>query len=226
MVETVLEHDHILLSDQEIDALDCFRKFCCKNTCILPYITFMKPFATDNTRYCLVRLVLRKPNQWHAISSLQKFEKEVGEEGLHSSIADLCQPIGYLMDTSESNDSLVKHEFVVTDVPVKVEEDDSCEIIDLTWGTEEVENHGSAKQRCLLPTNAYNAQAGPSRLPVVPADPVKTVLHSNPAEMDLSYFCEDEGNMTLEDILWQLNKDQLLSLVKSTRCKLPSRPKV
>ena len=30
MVKTVLELEHSLLSDQEIDALDCFRKFCCK----------------------------------------------------------------------------------------------------------------------------------------------------------------------------------------------------
>ena len=32
MVKTVLEHEHLLLSEQEIDTLDCFRKFCCRNT--------------------------------------------------------------------------------------------------------------------------------------------------------------------------------------------------
>ena len=155
----------------------------------------LNSFDIDNTRYCLVRLVLRKPNQWHAISTLQNFEKEVGEEGLQLSIADLCRPIDCIMDSSEPNDPLVKREIV----------DDEA---------------------CFLPTYAYNAEAGPSRLPAVPVDPVKAVLESNPAEMNLSFFCEDESNMTLEDILGRLNKNQLLELVKSTRCKLPSRPKV
>ena len=154
-------------------------------------------FYTDNTRYCLVRLVLRKPNQWHAISTLQSFVKEVGEEGLKSSIADLCQPINWIgvMDYSEPNDPLVKREFVDPDISV-------------------------------LPTYAYNAEAGPSRLSTVPLDPVKAVFDSNPAEMNLGFFCEDENNMTLEDILDRLHRNQLLDLVKSTRCKLPSRPKV
>jgi Fanconi-associated nuclease 1 len=152
---------------------------------------------TDNTRYCLVRLVLRKPNQWHATSTLQSFEKEVGEEGLLSSIADLCQPISFPMESSEPNDPLVEHE--------------------------EVEDHKSVDGGFFLPTYAYNAEAGPSRLTV---DPVKAVLESNPGEMNLGFFCEDENNMTLEDILGRLNKDQLLKLVKLTRCKLPSRPKV
>ena len=78
----------------------------------------------------------------------------------------------------------------------------------------------------LLPTYAYNAEAGPSRLSTVPLDPVKAVFDSNPAEMNLGFFCEDENNMTLEDILDRLHRNQLLDLVKSTRCKLPSRPKV
>lgn len=159
------------------------------------YIALSLNFDTDNTRYCLVRLVLRKPNQWHTISTLANFKKEVGEEGLQSSIADLCKSIDCVMNSSELNDPLVKREFV----------DDEA---------------------CLLPTYAYNAEAGPSRLPTVPVDPVKAVLESNSAEMNLSFFCENENNMTLEDILGRLNKNELLELVKSTRCKLPSRPKV
>ena len=157
----------------------------------------LKSFDTDNTRYCFVRLVLRKPNQWHAISTLQNFVKEVGEDGLQSSIADLCEPIKCLqaIDSSQPIDLLIKREFVEPDIP-------------------------------FLPIHAYNAEAGPSRLPTVPFDPVKAVLESNSAEMNLSFFCEDENNMTLEDILGRLNKNQLLELVKSTRCKLPSRPKV
>jgi fanconi-associated nuclease 1 len=225
MVRTVLEHEHVLLSAQEIDTLDFFRKFCCRNTCTLRYIAFsLKPFPIDNTRYCLVRLVLRKPNQWHAISTLQNLEKEIGEEGLQSSIADLCQPINGPMDTPELNDPLVKREFMDADALVKVEED-FREIIDLTWDAEEVEDHKLVNGGCFPSTCAHNAEAGPSRLPL-PADPVQTVLESNPAEMNLGFFCEDENNMTLEDILWRLHKDQLLELAKSTRCKLSSKHKV
>ena len=152
----------------------------------------LNSFNTDNTRYCLVRLVLRKPNQWHPISTMQNLEKEVGEEGLRLSIADLCQPINC---HSEPNKPLVKRE-----------------IVDDGGG--------------FLPTYTYNAEAGPSRLPTVPVDPVKTVFESDPYEMNLGFFCEDENTMTLEDILGRLHKNQLLELVKSTRCKLPSRPKV
>lgn len=226
MVNTVLEHEDVLLSEQEIDTLDCFRKFCCRNTRTLRYVALsLKPLDTDNTRYCLVRLVLRKPNQWYAISTLQNFEKEVGEEGLQSSIADLCQPISYLTDSSKPDDPLVEREFVDPDVPIK-EEEDSREIIDLTWDTKEMEDRKPVDRACFPPTYAYNAEAGPSCLPTVPVDPVKAVLESNPAEMNLGFFCEDENNMTLEDILGRLHKDQLLQLVKLTRCKLPSKPKV
>ena len=149
----------------------------------------------------------------------------MGEEGLQSSIADLCQPISCLMDPSEPNDPLVKREFVDPDVPIKAEED-SRDIIDLTWDIEKVEDHKSADGGSFQPTYAYNAEAGPSRLPTIPVDPVKAVLESNPAEMNLDFFCEDDNNMTLEDILGRLHRDQLLQLVKSTRCRLPSRPKV
>ena len=128
------------------------------------------------------------------------------------------------MNTSYSNDPLVKHE-LVADVSVKVDED-SREIIDLAWETNEVEDREQIKGGSVSPTCTYNAEAGPSRLPVVPADPVQVVLQSNPANMNFDFFCEDESNMSLEDILLRLSKDQLLELVKLTRCKLPSRPKV
>jgi Fanconi-associated nuclease 1 len=129
------------------------------------------------------------------------------------------------MDTSESNDPLVKREFVDADVPVKVEGEDSREIIDLTWDSEEVEDHRQVNGLCLSPS-VYNAEAGPSHLPTLPADPVQAILESNPAEMNISFFCENESNMTLEDILWRLNKDQLLGLAKSIKCKLLSKFKV
>ena len=146
----------------------------------------------------------------------------MGEEGLRSSIVDLCQPFSCSTNPSEFNDSSVKRESVVADVPVKTEED-SHEIIDLTFDTkEEVDD----QQECGLMTSAYNAEAGPSQLPTVPADPVKVVLHSNPAEMNLGFFCEDERHMELEDILWRLTKNQLMELVKSTRCQLRPKPQV
>lgn len=189
-----------------------------------PVICSHRTTSTDNTRYCLVRLVLRKPNQWHAISTLQKYEKEIGDNGLLAALSDLCRPINCPMHTSEPNDSFVKHEFTVADVLIKAEED-SREIINLTFDTEEEQDLKPVQGEYLQPTCTYNAEAGASHLPTL-ADPVKAVLQSNPAEMNLGFFCEDESQMTLEDILWRLSRDQLLDLVKSTRCRLPSRCKV
>jgi len=43
-------------------------------------------------RYLLVRLVFRQPD-WHALSSLDKYSTEIGEEGLTDALTALCVPI-------------------------------------------------------------------------------------------------------------------------------------
>lgn len=42
MVKTVLEHEHFLLSRHELDALDNFSKFCCRNTLTIHYISLIE----------------------------------------------------------------------------------------------------------------------------------------------------------------------------------------
>lgn len=46
---------------------------------------------TDNTRFLLVRLLLRK-QQWHPISALSKYESELGDTGLLMGFDALCKP--------------------------------------------------------------------------------------------------------------------------------------
>lgn len=43
-------------------------------------------------RYLLVRLVFRQPD-WHALSSMDKYSTEIGEEGLADALTALCVPI-------------------------------------------------------------------------------------------------------------------------------------
>lgn len=158
---------------------------------------------------------------------MQNFKKEVGEEGLLSSIANLCQPLRVIfpIDASEPNDSFVKPEPVVADISIKTE-DDSCEIIDLTFNNEEEEDKLVKDEGKYSPTTRITLKLN-SCLSTVTADLVQTFPQPTLVDMSFDFFCEDETKMSLGDILWQLNKDQLLVLVKSTKCRLsPSGSKV
>ncbi|KDR73715.1 hypothetical protein GALMADRAFT_251523 [Galerina marginata CBS 339.88] len=208
----VIERESRLLSESEINVLEKFGLLC------------------YNTRYCLVRLVLRKANQWHAVSALNKYEKEIGKEGLLSSIADLCRPIHTIvkeelpdnhsikMEPPEPRFSSINDETEDTRVAVKVE--DEPEVIDLTMDTDEEEIKPDLAS--LMPNTATNCWAPETSTSEQPeqVDPIKTVLQSEKDEVNLEFFCEDETVMTLDEILWRLNKDQLMVLVKATKCKL------
>ncbi|PPQ97529.1 hypothetical protein CVT26_006532, partial [Gymnopilus dilepis] len=132
VAKTVIEHERHLLSDDELQFLEHFSELC------------------YNARYCLVRLTLRKPGQWHTVSSLEKFKKEVEEDGLQSAIADLCKPIASLVKQEPFDDSHVpvKMEEVEPPTAIKTEpgpsefrvklEESGHEIIDLTMDEEDV----------------------------------------------------------------------------------------
>ncbi|KAF8163679.1 VRR-NUC domain-containing protein [Crassisporium funariophilum] len=207
-VRTVIEHEHELLCEQEINVLEYFSKLC------------------YNTRYCLTRLVLRKANQWHPVSALEKYKQEVGEDGLLVSIGDLCRPIDLsIIEQGETQETLIQgpKDYVVDLKPgvlVKKEEEDCPDIIDLTGDSDDEDMKPRLPQVSNLWAN--NADAGPSQLAMSPVyeDPVETVLRSDPTEMNLGYFCEDESQMTLQEILGRLNKDQLVELAKATKCKI------
>ncbi|KAG6873725.1 hypothetical protein C0992_008436, partial [Termitomyces sp. T32_za158] len=77
MVNTVFKSERHLLTAKELNVLAAFAS--------LPY----------DARYCLVRLLLRKTNVWHTLTSMEKYKKEVGEDGLTRAISVLCHPIRY-----------------------------------------------------------------------------------------------------------------------------------
>ncbi|CAA7270985.1 unnamed protein product [Cyclocybe aegerita] len=208
MMRTVLGHEPELLSEQEIMALSMYGKLC------------------YNTRYCLTRLVLRKPYQWHPISALEGYKREVGEDGLASSIRDLCQPINSLlndgMTVKEEPVDSVKSESMDTDVSIKKEE--GPPVIDLTLDADDEEVKPNIPCTAAPTLEKHTSTlAGPSRLrPPRPHedDPIKGVLEADVDSMHLDAFCEDESTMTLHEILWRLTKDQLKELVKTTRTKV------
>ncbi|RDB22242.1 Fanconi-associated nuclease 1 [Hypsizygus marmoreus] len=182
MINTVYEHEQHLLSEKELDILEAFTK--------LSY----------NARYCLVRLILRKSDTWHTVASMEKFKKEVGEEGLKHAIEHLCQPLRDMP--------------LDTEISVKVEEP---EIIDLT-----LDSDYEDEEKPII----ENAEAGPSRLgaPVkheeMDLKPSLDALRNPPEwDSDFEFFCEDETKMMLYEVLCKLNGDQLRQLVKHTKTK-------
>ncbi|KAJ3554977.1 hypothetical protein NP233_g12311 [Leucocoprinus birnbaumii] len=74
MVNVIMEKETHLLSDEEWDVLKVYRK--------LDY----------RARYLLVRLVFRQPD-WHALSSLDKYAAEIGEDELAEALKMLCVPV-------------------------------------------------------------------------------------------------------------------------------------
>ena len=174
----------------------------------------------DNARYCLTRLALRKANQWHPVSSLESYKKEVAAEGLENAILDLCLPINALMKESV----LIKAEEL--DISIKQEEPEGPDIIDLTMDSDDEDvkpNIAVTPLKWEVFGNNWSNKAGPSSVPV--QDPIQALLHSDTSIMELDFFCQDESTMTTREILGRLVKEKLLNLAKNF-CKLKPNLKV
>ena len=153
-----------------------------------------------------MRLLLRKPDRWHTEASMATFIKEVGEEGLHRALVDLCLPFTPPVKVQEKE----------VEIPVKEEP----EIIDLTFDEEE-------DQKWAV-TNA--AEAGPSQLDI---NPILEISHINryrlddipnhvdlvSTDPDIDFFCRSEATMTLYEVLNKLGAEELKDLVKSTKVR-------
>ncbi|KAK7031303.1 hypothetical protein VNI00_013558 [Paramarasmius palmivorus] len=125
VVNEISEHERELLSDKEARVLASFTK--------LSYPAMV----------ILTRLLHRNTSNWHLESSMEKYKKDIGEDGLHEGITELC---------SKSVEDLLK-----LDVKVEVDETsgtDGPEVIDLTLDSDDED---------VKPN--LNAAAGPSHLP-------------------------------------------------------------
>ncbi|KAG5644053.1 hypothetical protein DXG03_009205 [Asterophora parasitica] len=181
MVNTAFDKEAHLFTEQEAGLLEAFKG--------LSY----------NARYCFVRLVLRKTNAWHALTSMEKFKKEIGEDGLQPAIEALCSPISQLGVKDEVKDEDIMGEITMSKV----------EIIDLTGDLDDKDE--------VKPTLE---ESGTSRLDEKSVQPsLHAFLSSNPFPHapNFDFFLEDESAMGLEEALDRLNNDQLKDLMKQTR---------
>lgn len=208
MVNRVHEFEPHLLTEKEWDVFSTFSKLCCTYFLAEVYSLTDQPALIDNARYCLVRLLLRKPDRWHTEASMQKFTKEVGEEGLHRALVDLCIPFTTPVKTQEME----------MEIPVKEEP----EIIDLTFDFDEEEDQKWA---------VNNAEAGPSRLDRKPIletslidmkpglDDISNRFGLDFTDPDIDFFCRSQTTMTLYEALNKLGTEDLKDLVKSNKVK-------
>ena len=174
----------------------------------------------DFGQYCLARLLNRKANQWHTLSSLGTYHKEVGgEEGVKKCIAGICVPFKDMVKT----ESDLKLDFEQKSEPI-VEENSNFIDLTLLSDDEEVKPTTILDDEPRYDALQTNAEAGPSTLPpIVEEDAAQRILNSNPAQLNLDFFCEDESKMTLLEILELLRKDRLMYLVRQTKCPVNSK---
>ncbi|KAK2466657.1 hypothetical protein APHAL10511_000915 [Amanita phalloides] len=163
--------------------------------------------CADNARYCLVRLVLRKPDQWHALSSLESYKKEVGEVGLVRAITDLCRPWYEIMNgTGEELD-------------VNADSGMRSEVKELIIGPDE--------DIKISISQSYDEEAGPSNTSARSSSTLSDsdfpiLSQENLEEVRLDSFCHDESIMDITDLLNRLSVKQLKELVKATKSR-PNR---
>jgi hypothetical protein len=182
----------------------------------------------DNARYCLIRLVLRKVNQWLPLSSLEKYTKEVGEKGLEAAVYDLCLPFGDLYEQQP----VVKMEptVAVSEPGISIRNEDSAGNVNLfkDLDVDDVDDmNPNISDSSIMTTplrkevfdGVWPQRAGPSQLPQ-PEDPIKAVLHSDRSNIQIDFFCENEIAMTTQEILGRLSKELLVGLAKEMKCKV------
>ncbi|KAH0583471.1 hypothetical protein H2248_009100 [Termitomyces sp. 'cryptogamus'] len=184
MVNTVCESEPHLLTAKELDVLAAFAG--------LPY----------DARYCLVRLLLRKTSAWHTLKSMEKFKKEIGEDGLTCAIVALCKPIKAEPDIKKE----IKEEPELNKMP-------GVEIIDLTFDSDEEETKPIITVTDPGPSSTKEREIEPSFASLL------QFRDEPPYEPNFSFFLEDETSMGLEEVLKKLSNDQLRELVKETKIK-------
>ncbi|KAF8623337.1 hypothetical protein AX15_006413 [Amanita polypyramis BW_CC] len=186
MINTVYEHEPHLFSQSEWDIFAALRSYC------------------YNARYCLVRLVLRKPEQWHTLSSLAGYKKEVGEVGLIRAITDLCRPLYEVTSGTEegmdmeSTPSLQSEERETTDLTTSIRQNRNEEPGPSGTST-------SSRSSSTLPGNDFLV--------------LSQSFQENLQDVGFDSFCYDESIMDITELLNRLSVKQLKELVKATKIR-------
>ncbi|PFH51675.1 hypothetical protein AMATHDRAFT_58424 [Amanita thiersii Skay4041] len=191
MINTVYEHEPHLLSPSEWDVFAVFKSYC------------------YNARYCLIRLVLRKPDQWHAISALGGYKKEVGEVGLIRAITDLCRPWSEVVSSQPDTST----------IPSTPPQEG---VIDLSFDTDgDVTPPASiGSDPNMGPSNSVDGLFTSSQPEL--RSPAVSQSSLDGAESPFEAFCYDESSMSVLDLFGRLSVKQLQQLVRDTKVK-PSR---
>jgi Fanconi-associated nuclease 1 len=179
-------------------------------------------------------LILRTPDRWYPISSLETFKKEVGEDGLKVAIEALCsfftQPMANENSATPDVIDTVKLEPPEGDLVIKQE--DPPEIIDLTMDLDDEDikpNFATALPLTTPLTKDFFDMlwpqiAGTSQLPQpadpIHSDPIHSLFASDISTITMNSFCQDESIMTTREILDRINRDQLVALAKEMKCAL------
>lgn len=189
---------------------------------------------SDNAKYLLCRLCLRKLDKWHRLDALN-YEKELGHEGILDAVQKLCTSAEELQMEDvkpkvEDCESLLKLpvDFFLNDdddVKPKVEPTEPT----LPAPIEEPKQHaeGSKQQGpetidLTMDEECEQPQAGPSRLspayePLTP--PSSSAPSSTPGVPDYSVFADDEEQASPFELLDCLRIEELEELAKQLKLK-------
>lgn len=157
MLKTVIQYEYFLFDDSEIKLFDAYDKLSGKHSC-LSLVACGLTFGPDSAKYLLVRLCLRKHDQWIRKNDL-KYHRELGDN-LSGAMRELC--------------SAAQCRPVVPDPAVKIEEPD---IIDLTFDDE-----GPLADSSKIKLEEPSATSPISQLPV---DPNYTAFADDDSKADL-----------------------------------------
>jgi fanconi-associated nuclease 1 len=149
-------------------------------------------------------MMLLKTGRWCTLSSFESWKSEVGNDGLLPSILPLCQPISDLLAPPSA--------------PKPVDETPEAPaapgVIDLTLSDDDEEEGG---------TSTMEPGPGPSTYSQPPLvkteDPIERIINnSGRDDLDLSWFCESDENMTIQELLNRMTVEQLKGLAKQNKC--------
>lgn len=154
-------------------------------------------------------------NQWHTLSSLGNYTKEVGEKGLEAAIYDLSLPFRDEKPTEPTK----------TDIEpgVSIKYEDRAEPFNLFKDIDGISDSSTSLKKEVF-DGVWPQRPGPSHLPQ-PDDPIYAVLHSDRSNIQIDFFCANESAMTTQEMLGRFNKEQLVGLAKEMKCKIKPNSK-
>lgn len=148
--------------------------------------------------------MLLKTGRWCTLSSFEGWKSEVGKDGLLPSILPLCQPISTLLAppaTPKFADG-------------KPDAAPATDIIDLTLSDDEEEE---SRATSVDPVPGPSTYSQPPTVKV--EDPIDRIINeSSHDDLDLSWFCESDENMTIQELLNRMTVEQLKGLAKQNKC--------